>query len=192
VNQPPDHQPTATNYPSTNPSRHRVIKLEYSLEIEGKVVNHTHKGDPITILTGFAKQLPPGLEALLQGRKAGESFTASLPPSEGYGEYDLKKNQNVPRSSFPTKTVLEPGSSFYAQDTAGQPITARVIEIHGENVSVDFNHQHAGKTLEYRVTIHAVREAEPGEIEHGHVHGEGGIKHEHPAHEHEHSHEDNH
>jgi FKBP-type peptidyl-prolyl cis-trans isomerase SlyD len=188
MSQPSDHQPAATGHPSTDAIRHRVIKFEYGLNIEGKVVEHTHEGDPITILTGFAKQLPPGLEALLKGRQAGESFTASIPPSEGYGEYDLKKNQTVPHSSFPAKTVLKPGSSFYAQDAAGQPITARVIEVHGENVTMDFNHQHAGKTLDYRITIHVVREAEPGEIEHGHVHGEGGIKHKHHAD----AHEDNH
>jgi FKBP-type peptidyl-prolyl cis-trans isomerase SlyD len=184
VSQPPDHQPSTTRQVGI----HWVIKFEYVLKIEGKVVDHTLKGDPITILTGFAKQLPPGLEALLKGRQAGESYTESLPPSESYGEYDLKKNQTVSRSSFPTKTVLEPGSSFYAQDANGQPITARVIEIHGENVTVDFNHQHAGKMLDYCITVHAVREAEPGEIEHGHVHGEGGIKHEHHAD----AHEDNH
>lgn len=58
-----------------------------------------------------------------------------------------------------------------------------MIELEDKDVTVDFNHEHAGKTLEYRITIHAVREAEPGEIEHGHVHGEGGIKH---VHEHKH------
>ena len=166
--------------------KHRVIKLEYVLKVDGKVVDRTLESDPITILTGFAKQLPAGLEALLEGRQAGERFAASLPPNEGYEEYDLKKNRTVPRSEFPTKTVLEPGALFYAQTADAQPITARVIEIHGENVTVDFNHEHAGKTLDYRITVHAVREAEPGEIEHGHVHGEGGIKHEHHAHENEH------
>ncbi len=184
MSQPPDHQPSTTDQQSTTRQIgiHRVIKFEYTLKIEGKAVDSTLEGDPITILTGFAKQLPPGLEMLLKGRQAGEIFSASLAPSQGYGEYDLKKNQAVPRSSFPAKTVLEPGSSFYAQDTNGQPVTARVIEIHGDQVTVDFNHQHAGKTLDYRITIHAVREAEPGEIEHGHVHGEGGIKHEHHEH----------
>lgn len=181
MSQPSDHPITAAGRPN-KPDKHLVIKFEYSLTIEEKAVDHTHEGDPITILTGFAKQLPPGLEALLKGRLAGESFTASLPPNEGYGEYDLKKNQTVPRSSFPTNTILEPGSSFYAQDAAGGPVTARVIEIHGESVTVDFNHPHAGKTLEYRIRVHAVREAEPGEIEHGHVHGEGGVTHKHHEH----------
>jgi FKBP-type peptidyl-prolyl cis-trans isomerase SlyD len=192
MSQPPEHQPAETDRLIARASSHMVIKLEYDLKIQGKAVDHTLEGDPITILTGFAKQLPPGLEALLKGRRAGESFSASLAPSQGYGEYDLKKNQTVPRSSFPTTTVLEPGSSFYAQDTDGQPVTARVIEIRGDQVTVDFNHLYAGKTLDYRITVHAVRQAEPGEIEHGHVHGEGGIKHEHPAHEASHEHNDRH
>jgi FKBP-type peptidyl-prolyl cis-trans isomerase 2 len=108
VNQPSDYQPSATDHPNAI-SSHQVIKLEYILKIERKVVEHTLEGDPITILTGSAKQLPPGLEALLEGLKPDDSFIASLSLIQGYREYDLKKNQTVPRSSFPANTDLEPG-----------------------------------------------------------------------------------
>ena len=44
-------------------------------------------------------------------------------------------------------------------------------------VDVDLNHPMAGKMLQFEVEIVDVREALPVEIEHGHVHGEGGIAH---------------
>ena len=42
---------------------------------------------------------------------------------------------------------------------------------------LDGNHPLAGKTLNFDVEIVDVREASAEEVEHGHVHGEGGHQH---------------
>ena len=44
-------------------------------------------------------------------------------------------------------------------------------------VDVDLNHPMAGKDLQFDIEIVDVREAAAEEIEHGHVHGEGGHQH---------------
>ena len=44
-------------------------------------------------------------------------------------------------------------------------------------VDVDLNHPMAGKDLHFDVEIVDVREASAVELEHGHVHGEGGHQH---------------
>jgi FKBP-type peptidyl-prolyl cis-trans isomerase SlyD len=44
-------------------------------------------------------------------------------------------------------------------------------------VDVDLNHPMAGKDLHFDVEIVDVREASAVELEHGHVHGEGGHHH---------------
>jgi FKBP-type peptidyl-prolyl cis-trans isomerase SlyD len=52
-----------------------------------------------------------------------------------------------------------------------------VVKVGATVVDVDLNHPMAGKTLSFQVEIVDVREAEPVEIEHGHVHGDGGVQH---------------
>jgi FKBP-type peptidyl-prolyl cis-trans isomerase SlyD len=44
-------------------------------------------------------------------------------------------------------------------------------------VDVDLNHPMAGKDLHFDVEIVEVREASEEEVQHGHVHGDGGHQH---------------
>ena len=81
------------------------------------------------------------------------------------------------KSDFPANTNLALGASFYTQDETGKPLVARVTQLEQDTVTVDFNHEHAGKTLAYHIKILNVRPAEPSELEHGHVHGKGGVDH---------------
>jgi FKBP-type peptidyl-prolyl cis-trans isomerase SlyD len=160
-------------------SDHTVVKFEYTMSIDSRVVDRTPEGETQTILIGHAHGLPPALEAALHGRTAGETFTAVVEPQEAYGDYDPSKRMDVPRSSFPEGVKLEVGAQFYSQDADGKPLSVRVIALEDAHVTVDSNPERAGKTLEYHVTVHAVRPAEPVELEHGHVHGDGGVTHHH-------------
>ncbi len=154
-----------------------VVKLEWSLEIDGRIVERSLEAEAQTILMGHAKSLPIGLEGLLIGHEASQEFTATL--ENAYGIYDPSKVHSAKKSDFPKNTNLELGASFYTQDETGKPLVARVVKLEQGIVTVDFNHEFAGKTLLYHVNILNVRPAEKSELEHGHVHGEGGIRHEH-------------
>ena len=57
--------------------------------------------------------------------------------------------------------------------------TGEVIEIGDETVKMDFNHPLAGEALNFTGSVLAVREATAEELDHGHVHGEGGHHHDH-------------
>ena len=49
--------------------------------------------------------------------------------------------------------------------------------IEGEEVTLNFNHPLAGETLHFDVEVVEVRDATKEELDHGHVHGEGGHDH---------------
>ena len=53
----------------------------------------------------------------------------------------------------------------------------RVSEINGSEITVDFNHALAGKSLTFNVEVVEVRAATDEEISHGHAHGPGGVQH---------------
>ncbi|WP_018467523.1 FKBP-type peptidyl-prolyl cis-trans isomerase [Calidithermus timidus] len=153
-----------------------VVKFEYVLRVDGEIEDRTHEGETQTVLIGHAHGLLAGLEAALRGREVG-SFVVSVPPAQGYGEYDASKCLEVRRAELPAGFDPQPGALLYAEDEAGNPLSYRVTAVNGDRVTLDANPKWAGKTLEYTVTIHAVREAEPEELAHKHVHGEGGVRH---------------
>jgi FKBP-type peptidyl-prolyl cis-trans isomerase SlyD len=155
-----------------------VVKFAWTLKIDGKRVDGTPEGETQTILIGHAPGLPLQLEASLMGLTAGEHKTVRVRPEDAYGKHDLEKHQTVPISSFPVGANLKIGAKFFTQDAAGKPLAARVIGLTGESVTVDFNHEFAGKILEYVFEVKSVRAAEAGELEHGHVHGAGGVNHD--------------
>jgi FKBP-type peptidyl-prolyl cis-trans isomerase SlyD len=152
-----------------------VVKFEYSLKVDDKILERTTEGKTKTILMGHEKGLPPGLERSLLGREAGASFTASV--ENGYGVIDPTKIHIAPKSAFPKPMKLDVGERLYSQDEKGRPVSLRITAVADDAITVDANHEHAGKTLVYEIKIHHVRDADKGELEHGHVHGEGGVKH---------------
>jgi FKBP-type peptidyl-prolyl cis-trans isomerase SlyD len=153
-------------------AKNMVVQLEYSATLEGTVVSHIHK--PKLILIGHERDLPPGLEAALLGKTAPLEFAASY----AYPARDEGKVVAVAASQLPIQNP-EVGAKFSATSPDGQSLEARVVAVDLGMVTVDMNPPRAGKTLEYRIKIHALRPADSHELEHGHAHGEGGVVHHH-------------
>jgi FKBP-type peptidyl-prolyl cis-trans isomerase SlyD len=153
-----------------------VVSFHYVLKDEaGSIVDQSH-GEPMTYLHGQG-QIVPGLERELTGRTAGEKLQVRVPATDGYGEYDAARIQQVPRAAFKSIPDLRAGMSLQARTQSGGHTTVTVKEIGPEFVTVDGNHALAGKTLFFDVEIAEVRMATEEELEHRHVHGPGGHHH---------------
>ena len=83
--------------------------------------------------------------------------------------------QRVPKKHI-RETRLKPGQQVIINTSMG-PRAVTVVKVGATVVDVDLNHPMAGKTLQFQVDVVGVRAAEPVEIEHGHVHGDGGVQH---------------
>jgi FKBP-type peptidyl-prolyl cis-trans isomerase SlyD len=154
-----------------------AVELDYTLHLgDGEIVDRSEPGEPLTYLHGES-QIVPGLEAALEGLEAGASRQVIVPPTEGYGERDPRGIQEVPRAQFPPQVPLQPGTEMLARGEDGEVIPLVIVSAGLETVTVDLNHPLAGKTLHFDVTVRSVREATAEELEHGHVHGEGGHEH---------------
>jgi FKBP-type peptidyl-prolyl cis-trans isomerase SlyD len=161
--------------PEMKIEKDRVVQFHYSVNEPGKPSVETSRGgQPLSMLFGHGNIIP-GLEAALAGREAGEQFNVTVEPAEAYGERREGMTQRVPRKHF-KNAKLAPGMQVVLPTEMG-PRAMTVLKVGVSVVDVDLNHPTAGKTLEYDVEVVGVREAQPEEIAHGHVHGDGGVAH---------------
>jgi FKBP-type peptidyl-prolyl cis-trans isomerase SlyD len=150
----------------------RVVSIDYQLrDEEGELIDESAPGEPLEYLHGVGGIIP-GLEKALEGRRVGDSFAIVIPPADGYGEHNPKLTQRVSRRDFGKDQELELGMRFRVQTNLGQQVVT-IIDIDGDDVTLDANHELAGVTLCFQIAVRQIREATPEEISHGHVHGPG-------------------
>ena len=157
-------------------AEHSVAAFHYTLtDDDGQVIDTSAGHEPLTYLHGSG-QIVPGLEKQMDGRLAGDKFTAVVVPEEGYGVRHDELEQEVPRAAFAGVADIQPGMQFQGHGPQGD-INVTVSKVEGERVFIDGNHPLAGKTLHFAIEIIDVRAANEEELAHGHVHGTGGHAH---------------
>lgn len=149
-----------------------VVSIDYTLTVDGEVVDSTEGDEPLNFLQGH-QNIIPGLERELTGMKIGDNKKVVVTPAEAYGEIDPDNIIDVPREEFPEEIPLEPGTELEVKNADGEVLSATINEVNGDTVKLDFNHPLAGKELTFEVTIVDLREATEEELAHGHAHAEG-------------------
>ncbi len=149
----------------------QIVAMDYTLWVDGEVVDTSEGSDPIEFLQG-AGNIIPGLESQLYGMTIGDSKDVLVASQDGYGEVDEDAFAEVPRSQFPSDIPMEPGIELQVRDDTGHVMSARIDGVDGDIVRLDFNHPLAGKELRFAVKIAGIREATEEELEHGHAHGD--------------------
>ncbi|MCF7221176.1 FKBP-type peptidyl-prolyl cis-trans isomerase [Marilutibacter chinensis] len=157
----------------------RVVRFHYTVSespvSEGQEPLESSEGrDPLAILIGH-NNIIPGLEQAMDGREAGEKFEVDVKAADAYGEIKEGLTQRVPKKYFKGQKIA-PGMQAVLQTNFG-PRAVTISKIGMSVVDVDLNHPMAGKDLHFAIDIVEVREASAEEIEHGHVHGDGGVEH---------------
>jgi FKBP-type peptidyl-prolyl cis-trans isomerase SlyD len=157
-------------------SSDKVVLIHYTLKDDaGEVVDTSDGGEPLAFIQGHGN-LVQGLEKALEGKDKGSKLTVSVPPEEGYGKYDAKLIQRVPKRSMQSAGQIKKGMQFQGRTEDGMRVFT-VTALVGDMVTLDGNHPLADKTLHFAVEVVDVRDASAEELEHGHVHGVGGHHH---------------
>ncbi|MBK9923930.1 MAG: peptidylprolyl isomerase [Anaerolineales bacterium] len=153
-----------------------VVSMEYTLKVDGEVIDSSEGQDPLEFLTGHGNIIP-GLESEMLGMKIGDSKDVVVAPADGYGEYDDEAFLDVPSGQFPSDMPVEEGLELTVRDDSGQARYARIESVEGETVRLNFNHPLAGDELHFSVKVVALREPTDEELDHGHVHAGDGHHH---------------
>lgn len=161
--------------------KNTVASVSYALAVDGEPVEKTDEANPLTFLVGVGAMIP-GFENQLLGKAVGEEYSIKVSPEEGYGEVDPQAIVDLSKDIFKVdgavnEDLLQLGNKVPMQDQEGNPLHGIIIDIADTTVKMDFNHEMAGKTLDFEGKVVEVREATAEELEHGHVHGPGGHQH---------------
>ena len=153
----------------------RVVLFHYAVAEQGSEPVESSEGrEPLAILAGHGNIIP-GLEKAMEGREAGDTFSADVPAAEAYGERRDNLTQRVPKKHFGDQRLV-PGMQVVLNTNFG-PRAVTIHQVGMSVVDVDLNHPMAGRDLRFDNEVVEVREATAEELEHGHVHGEGGHHH---------------
>ncbi|RAU83244.1 FKBP-type peptidyl-prolyl cis-trans isomerase [Pontibacter arcticus] len=166
--------------------KNKVVTLTYELRIqneqgESTLVEVASEEQPMVFIYGLSG-LPEQFEEHLDGKNTGDDFDFKLDAEGGYGDFDQDAVVELPKSVFEVEgsvpeNMLEEGNFIPMSDSEGNQLQGRVAEVKENAVVMDFNHPLAGKELHFKGKVVSVRDASQEELDHGHVHGEGGHHH---------------
>ncbi|TBR10063.1 MAG: peptidylprolyl isomerase [Lysobacter sp.] len=158
-----------------NIEKNSVVRFHYTVSEAGQEPIESSDGrEPLAIMVGHGNIIP-GLEQAMEGKAAGDRFEVDVPAAQAYGERREGMTQRVPKKHFEGQ-LLQPGMQVVLNTNFGQRAVT-IQKVGMTVVDVDLNHPMAGKDLHFAIEILDVREASAEELEHGHVHGEGGHHH---------------
>jgi FKBP-type peptidyl-prolyl cis-trans isomerase SlyD len=159
-----------------NIEKNYVVEFEYTLKDDnGKILDTSDGAEPLAYLHGY-HNIVPGLEKVMEGKKANDSFNVKVIPEEGYGSWSEEMVKEVPKEQLKGIPNLKLGLQLQAETPHGIHVFS-VSEIKEDVVILDGNHPLAGANLNFSIKVISVRKASPEEIAHGHVHGPHGHHH---------------
>ncbi len=149
----------------------KVMAIEYSLKdgSTNEEIDNNVGGEPLEFIAGSG-QIIPGLEKELIKLNVGDSTEVLVQPQDGYGEINEEAIQTLPREQF-AGVELEEGMALYGTGENGETVQVKVNSFSDDEVTIDYNHPMAGKTLAFTVKILSLREATQEEIQTGVVGG---------------------
>ena len=160
-------------------AKNTVVGVHYQLDVDGQKIDASGE-QPLVYLHGHGMMIP-GFEKQLAGLKAGDKYNFQVSAAEGYGGFNQNAVVELDKQIFlvdgTMSTEVFEGAQLQLTNQDGQPMVGIVQKIGDDKVTMDFNHQLAGKELNFSGTIDSLREATEEEISHGHVHGPGGHNH---------------
>lgn len=155
--------------------QNKVVAVAYCLTVEGKVIDQSPEGHPLEYIHGTHMMIA-GFEKGLEGHEPGDKFGIEVSPEEGYGTVNPQLRFDIPKTAFMVggvlrEDLLKPGTVVPMFNSTGHVVQGTVAEVKEESVTMDFNHQLAGKHLHFDVEVVSVRDATQKELDEG-LHGE--------------------
>lgn len=127
------------------------VSLEYTGTLADGTVFDSNVGKSALTFTAGAGQMIAGFDSAVIGMVMGQEKTFTLPPEQAYGNRREELVQKINLSELKAAIGMDPAVGMSLSASNGmQGIVTNISE---GIVSVDFNHELAGKSLTFKIKI---------------------------------------
>lgn len=152
-------------------NKDKVVALEYTLTVNGEVIESVKAEKPLRFIFGAGTLLPKFEENVLE-KSVGDAFEFRLEAEEAYGEVNKEMIVEIPKSAFEVdgkfdSEMIAVGKVLPMMDGMGNRLNGTVAGLTESGVVMDFNHPLAGQALNFKGKVVEVREATQQELEEG-------------------------
>ena len=114
------------------------------------------RGEPLEFICG-AGQMIKGFDAAVANMEVGQVVDVHLMPEEAYGMPNLDAIFTLEIEQLPGSEDLTVGQQVYLSNQYGQPFPVKVNAKDEKTITVDANHEMAGKELNFRIELVEVK-----------------------------------
>ncbi|QWT17191.1 peptidylprolyl isomerase [Collinsella sp. zg1085] len=115
------------------------------------------RGEPLEFVCG-AGQMIQGFDAAVENMSLGESRRVQIPANQAYGEYRDDLLLQFPAERVPNFADITVGDKLYLTGPGGQPMPVTVTEKTLDSLTLDANHELAGKDLIFEIELVSIED----------------------------------
>lgn len=129
------------------------VRVHYDGQLnDGTVFDSSRAREPIEFVLGEDSVIP-GFEQAIIGMEAGESKDVSIPPEDGFGEYNEDLVVNVEKSILPPDINPELGMQLEVSSEEESPRVFTIADIAEDTITLDGNHPLAGREIAFKIEL---------------------------------------
>lgn len=129
------------------------VKVHYTGKLTtGEVFDSSEGRDPLAFTVGGG-QMIKGFDEAVDGMELNEKKTVTIPAQEAYGDRKPELIQEIPKSNLPEDMNPEVGQKLVATNDLGHQTQVSVTEVTAETITIDANHDLAGKDLVFDIEL---------------------------------------
>lgn len=129
------------------------VKVHYTGKLtSGEVFDSSEGREPLEFTVGGG-QMIKGFDEAVNGMGLNEKKTVNIPSAEAYGERREELIQEVPKNQLPEDMKPEVGQKLVATNDLGHQTYVSVTAVSDEAITVDANHELAGKDLVFDIEL---------------------------------------
>lgn len=129
------------------------VKVHYTGKLkDGTIFDSSLQREPLEFIIGGGMVIA-GFDEGVLGLQIGENITVNIAPEQGYGPHRPEMMITIPRQQFPAHLNPQIGDKYQVPDPTGRVSVLTVTDLNTENVTLDANHELAGKDLIFEIQL---------------------------------------